>query len=79
MSLPKSLKKRRVKLGRSLRKAAEISGLSNPHLCQMEGREDVALLKFSWLTLRKVCKAYDISPKMLDEQLQEIAVREKLL
>jgi predicted transcriptional regulator len=78
-TLPEKLKKRRVKLGRSLRKAADISGLSNPHLCQIEGRPETALVNCSWLTLRRICLAYELAPEMLDAALAAIAKKEKLL
>ena len=78
-TLPKALKNRRVKLGRSLRRAAEISGLSNPRLCQLENDGEVSFLTMSWLTLQRVCKAYDVAFAELNTKLLRIARRKKAL
>lgn len=73
------LKRRRKKLGRSLRRAAEVSALSNPHICQIEGGDDASVVKISWLTFRRLCKVYDLEPVKLDAELERIAKKEGLL
>jgi len=78
-TLPKALKKRRVQLGRSLRAAAEASGLSNPRLCQLENDGEMPFLTMSWLTLQRVCRAYDVAFAELHAQLLKIARRKKAL
>lgn len=78
-TLPKALKKRRAELKRSLRRAAEISGLSNPRLCQLENDGEASFLSMSWLTLQRVCLAYDVPFQMLHETLKDIAQRRKVL
>jgi transcriptional regulator with XRE-family HTH domain len=78
-TLPKALKKRRAELNRSLRRAAEISGLSNPRLCQLENDTEVSFLTMSWLTLQRVCLAYDVPFTALHEKLQSIARQRKVL
>lgn len=78
-TLPKTLKKRRAKLQRSLRRASEISGLSNPRLCQLENDGEKAFLSMSWLTLQRVCLAYDFPFATLHEALKGIARRRKVL
>lgn len=78
-TLPKTLKQRRAELKRSLRRAAEISGLSNPRLCQLENDPEASFLTMSWLTLQRVCLAYDVPFTALHEQLESIARRRKVL
>jgi len=78
-TLPKALRDRRAELKRSLRRAAEISGLSNPRLCQLENDNEAAFLTMSWLTLQRVCLAYDVPFVALHEQLENIAKRRKAL
>jgi transcriptional regulator with XRE-family HTH domain len=78
-TLPEALKKRRAELKRSLRAAADLSGLSNARLCQLENASEAAFLPLSWLTLQRVCKAYDVPFSALNEQLESIARRKKAL
>lgn len=78
-TLPKELKQRRLKLGRSLRRAAEIAGLSNPWLSRLENDDETLFLMMTWVTLHRVCKAYDIPFSELNKKLESIARRKRAL
>jgi transcriptional regulator with XRE-family HTH domain len=79
LPIPVQLKNRRKELGRSLRSAAEIGGVSNPKLCQLENEDETSLLTMSWLTLQRVCKAYGVAFDELHKKLIRVARREKAL
>ena len=78
-NLPEALRRRRTQLGRSLRAAADVSGLSNARLCQLENASEAAFLSLAWVTLQRVCKAYDVPFSELNKQLENIARRKKAL
>lgn len=78
-TLPEVLKHRRMKLGRSLRRAAEIAGLSNPWLSRLENDDEILFLTMTWVTLHRVCKAYDVPFLELNKKLESIARRRRAL
>lgn len=78
-TLPQELKYRRKKLGRSLRRAAEIAGLSNPWLSRLENDDESLFLAMTWTTLQRVCRAYDVAFSELNAKLETIARRKKAL
>lgn len=61
-----------MKLGRSLRLASKVSGLSNAHLCQIENSDGTPLLACSWTTLCGLCRAYDITDDALVKELRRL-------